>query len=55
MVLHPERFDWDLAERIDSNYKVMYGQGVKDADVAKILRTKLNKDAANYEIFSAKP
>ena len=52
MVLHPERFDWDLAARIDANYKVMYGQGVKDADVAKILRTKMNKDAANYEIFA---
>ena len=52
MILHPERFDWDLAGRIDKNYKVMYGQGVSASDVNKILRVKMNMDAANYEIFS---
>ena len=52
MVLHPERFDWDLTSRIDENYKTMYGQGVSAADVKKILRFKMNTGAANYEIFS---
>ena len=54
MILHPERFDWDLPARIDANYKTMYGQGVKDDDVKKILRFEMNKDAADYQIFSPK-
>jgi iron complex transport system substrate-binding protein len=52
MVLHPQRFDWDLPGRIDSNYKTMYGQGVSADDVKKILRFSMNKDAANYGIFA---
>jgi len=52
MVLHPDRFDWDLAKRIDANYKTMYGQGVSAENIKKILRFTMNKDAANYEIFS---
>jgi len=52
MVLHPERFDWNLQARIDTNYKTMYGQGVTAENVKSILRFKMNKDAANYDIFS---
>ena len=52
MVLHPERFDWDLAARMDKNYKIMYGQGVSAEDVKQILRFNMNKSAANYDIFS---
>ena len=52
MVLHPDRFDWDMPRRMDDNYKVMYGQGVSSEDVKKILRFTMNEDAANYEIFS---
>ena len=52
MVLHPDRFDWDLPRRMDENYKTMYGQGVSADNVKKILRFTMNKDAANYEIFS---
>ena len=52
MVLHPERFDWNLPARIDTNYKTMYGQGVTAEDIKSILRFKMNKDAANYDIFS---
>ena len=54
MVLHPERFDWDLPGRIDANYKTMYGQGVDAAGVKKILRFKMNETAANYDVFSPK-
>jgi len=52
MVLHPERFDWDLPARIDTTYKTMYGQGVTAENIKSILRFSMNKDAANYDIFS---
>lgn len=53
MVLHPDKFDWDLADRINNNYEFIYGQSVNADDVANILRMDMNKDAANYDIFAA--
>jgi iron complex transport system substrate-binding protein len=53
MVLHPDKFDWDLADRINNNYEFIYGQSVDADDVANILRMDMNKDAANYDIFAA--
>ncbi len=52
MVLHPETFDWGLAERIDESYQKIYGQGVTEADVDNILRLDMNATAAHYEIFA---
>jgi len=52
MVLHPDRFDWPLAEMINERYQFIYGQGVNDEQVAKILRVKMNGDAANYQQFA---
>ena len=52
MILHPDKFNWDLAERIDRNYQLIYGQGVTADDVQNILRYDMNADAANYDIFS---
>ncbi|MEM9430829.1 MAG: ABC transporter substrate-binding protein [Pseudomonadota bacterium] len=52
MVLHPDKFDWNLSERINSNYQFIYGQGVTDEDVRSILRFDVNADAANYDIFA---
>ncbi len=52
MVLHPESFDWGLAEHIDESYTSIYGQGVTEDDVENILRFDMNASAANYEIFS---
>ena len=52
MVLHPETFDWGLTERIDTNYKSIYGQGINETDVENILRFDMNATAADYEIFS---
>lgn len=51
MVLHPERFDWGIADRIDKNYQFIYGQGVSADDVTNILRFDVNAEAANYGIF----
>ncbi len=51
-VLHPEKFDWDMAKRIDKNYRNIYGQGVDAADVKNILRFDMNASAANYNIFA---
>lgn len=52
MVLHPDKFDWDLSDRINTNYEFIYGQGVTPEDVRNILRFDMNADAANYDIFS---
>jgi iron complex transport system substrate-binding protein len=52
MILHPEKFDWDMNERINSNYQFMYGQDVSTDDVENILRFDMNADAANYDMFS---
>ncbi|MEL0070627.1 MAG: ABC transporter substrate-binding protein [Betaproteobacteria bacterium] len=51
MVLHPDKFKWDLTKRIDSSYQIMYGKGVTAADVENILRFDMNSTAANYQIF----
>lgn len=51
MILHPDKFDWDLSERINSNYEFIYGQGVTPDDVRNILRFDMNAEAANYTIF----
>ena len=51
MVLHPNKFKWDLAERIDASYQIMYEKGVSDVDVENILRFDMNSTAANYQIF----
>ena len=51
MVLHPEKFDWNLHDRIDRNYRQIYGQGVTADDVGNILRFNVNADAAHYGIF----
>jgi len=53
MVLHPEKFDWDMAARINDSYEFIYGQSVNADDVANILRMDMNADAANYDIFVA--
>ena len=53
MILHPDKIDWDMAERISRNYQFIYGQDVTDDDVANILRVDMNADAANYDIFGA--
>ncbi len=53
MVLHPEKFDWDMAARINESYEFIYGQSVNADDVANILRMDMNADAANYDIFAA--
>ena len=52
MLLHPDKFDWNLPELIDKQYRFIYGQGVDVADVEKILRVKMNGSAANYQIFA---
>ncbi|MDU8944329.1 ABC transporter substrate-binding protein [Ovoidimarina sediminis] len=52
MVLHPDKFDWDLNDRINRNYEFIYGQGVTDEDVRNILRFDMNADAAHYDIFA---
>lgn len=52
MILHPEKFNWDMYERINSNYQLMYGQDVSKDDVENILRFDMNADAANYDMFS---
>jgi iron complex transport system substrate-binding protein len=51
MILHPEKFDWDMAQRIADNYEFIYGQTVTTDDVQNILRYDMNADAANYSIF----
>lgn len=53
MVLHPEKFDWNMAARINESYEFIYGQSVNADDVANILRMDMNADAANYDIFVA--
>ena len=53
MLLHPDTIDWNLADRIDENYRFIYGQGVTAEDVRGILRFDVNEDAANYDIFAA--
>ena len=53
MVLHPDKFDWDMADRINKSYEFIYGQSVDSDDVANILRMDMNADAANYDIFAA--
>ena len=52
MILHPDKFQWDMNGRIKSNYQFMYGQEVSADDVRNILRFDMNADAANYDVFS---
>jgi iron complex transport system substrate-binding protein len=52
MILHPDKFDWNLSDRIDKNYRFIYGQGVTAEDVRNILRFDVNANEANYSIFS---
>ncbi len=52
MILHPDKFDWGMSERIDRNYQFIYGQGVTAEDIQNILRFDMNADAANYDIFN---
>lgn len=47
-LLHPDLGGWNLAERIDKNYRFIYGQGVTEDDVRKILRFKANAAAPDY-------
>lgn len=54
MILHPGKFDWNIAERINNNYQFIYGQSVTEDDVQNILRFDMNADAANYGIFAGR-
>ena len=51
MILHPEKFNWDMNARIKSNYQFMYGQDVSIDDIKNILRFDMNADAAHYDMF----
>lgn len=51
MILHPDKFNWDMNERIKSNYQFMYGQDVSLDDIKNILRFDMNADAAHYDMF----
>ncbi len=51
MVIHPDKFSWDIREEIRSNYKWIYGKVPTDKQLDSILRMEMNKDAAFYENF----
>lgn len=52
VILHPEKFDWNLRELIKQRYQAMYGYAATDADVDFVLHTNMNASARHYERFA---
>lgn len=51
MLMHPDRFDFDLRKDMRSLYKFLYNYDLDDAEIDDILHMKLNGDMAGYEHF----
>lgn len=54
MLLHPNEISWPLRQEMDKQYQYIYGNGLSDGDIDKILKVKMNGSAANYNIFTRK-
>lgn len=51
LILHPQRFDWPLRERIAQAYVQLYGYRPTPADIDAVLRMQSNRGAAGYARF----
>jgi iron complex transport system substrate-binding protein len=49
MVLHPDRFHWDLRSEIAAGYRWIYGQTPTENDIDEILRMPVNRRSDRYE------
>jgi iron complex transport system substrate-binding protein len=51
MILHPDRFHWDLRKDIASSYQWIYGQTPTTEDMDGILRMSMNHGSARYDVL----
>lgn len=49
LLLHPERFDWPLRERIGQAYAQLYGYHPDARDIDTVLQVEQNQGAAGYD------
>jgi len=54
MIIHPERFEFDLRAEMKEDYKFFYNYSLSDAEIDEILQCKLNGHMANYNLFQKK-
>ncbi len=52
MLMHPDRFHFDLRGHIREAYQFLYRYDVTDADIDEILQTPLNRASAGYDVFA---
>jgi iron complex transport system substrate-binding protein len=51
MVLHPERFHWDLQKEMTEKYLYLYGKEPTHQDFEQIFQVAMNGDSLGYEKF----
>jgi len=52
MVMHPDRFDFDLRADMRETYRFLYNHALTDAQIDEILHMRLNGSMAGYERFA---
>lgn len=53
-LLHPERFSFNLRQKIRTRFKELYAYDLNDADIDGILRLAIHPKAAGYEALKAR-
>jgi iron complex transport system substrate-binding protein len=52
MLMHPDKFDFDLRKNMRTMYKFFYNYDLNDEEIDEILHMDLNKDFPGYERFA---
>ncbi len=52
MLVHPDRFRFDLRGQIREVYKFTYRYDVTDGDIDEILQMPINQGSAGYDVFA---
>jgi iron complex transport system substrate-binding protein len=52
MLIHPNRFQFDLRRQVRQTYQFLYRYEVTDTEIDEILQTSLNRASAGYDVFA---
>jgi len=52
MLMHPDRFHFDLRHRVRDAYQFLYRYDVTNADIDEILQMSLNRASTGYDVFA---
>jgi iron complex transport system substrate-binding protein len=54
MLMHPDRFRFDLRQQVRETYRFLYRYDVTNADIDEILQMPINRASAGYDAFAGR-